>query len=203
MNILKSLTRIISDYRFYIFIILYFEFYYFVKKYNGFNINYSNNIKMADNIPCPYYFLFKIKKNISQIKFKSFIDLGCGSGRIIDFINRNFLNKKIYGVEYFSKQYKFCKLLFKSESNIKIIKSDFTKLKLKNINYDIIFISAPFNKKVDFKKFMIKICRNKLFKNKIFVIINYDYNLIKSIKSLRFIDTFYLSKEKGYSICLN
>ena len=54
---------------------------------------------MADNIPCPY-FLYRIKKTLNKIRFKSVIDLGCGSGRILDFINKNFY-KKISGIEFF------------------------------------------------------------------------------------------------------
>ena len=202
MNFVKSLIRILREYKLYLFVILFCEFFYYLKNYKGFNINYSNNTKMADNIPCPYYFLFKIKKVIKFYKFKSLIDLGCGSGRIIDFINNNFDNKKICGVEFFNSQYQYCKKVFKYNKNIKVIKSDFTKLKLSKINFDVIFISAPFNNKNDFKKFMNTLCGKKLFKKKIFIIINYDYKLIKSIKRLKFIDSFYFSKEKGYSICL-
>ena len=58
--------------------------YYLIKGYKGFKINLSKNDLMTDNIPCPYFFLSKIKKDLSGDSFSKLIDLGCGSGRIIE-----------------------------------------------------------------------------------------------------------------------
>tara|TARA_B100000029_G_C17575492_1_gene958009 strand:- start:1862 stop:2473 length:612 start_codon:yes stop_codon:yes gene_type:complete len=201
MKILNSIFRILKDYKFYIFIILYFEVYFYLKNYKGFKINYSSNNRMADNIPCPFFFLYKIKKKLNNYKFKSFIDLGCGSGRILYFFNKNFKLNKILGIEYYSAQYNYCKMLFKSNKNISIKKLDFLKIDFKRNNYDIIFLSAPFNQKKDFKKFMKKLSGIKKLRKKIIIIVNYDIKLIKTVKNIKLIDEFYLSKEKGYSIC--
>ena len=56
---------------------------------------------MSDNIPCPYYFLIKIKKMLNEKNFTKFIDLGCGSGRVIDFFHKNFKNKNFFGYRVF------------------------------------------------------------------------------------------------------
>ena len=49
---------------------------------------------------------------------------------------------------------------------------------------------------------MKKLSKVKKLKKSIAVIINYEKDLIKNVKNIRFIDSFYLSKEKGYSICI-
>ena len=201
MKIIFNIYRILNDYKLYIFVIIFFEIYFYLKNYKGFKINFSSNTKMADNIPCPFFFLFKIKKKLETYKFSSFIDLGCGSGRIIYFFNKSFKIKKIFGIEYFETQYSYCKNIFKQDKNIKIKKTDFSKFTFSKNSFDIYFLSAPFKKSNDFISFMNKLIKIKGNKKKIIVVINYDIQVIKRVKKLKFIETFYLSKEKGYSIC--
>ena len=83
--IIRNILRIFKSYKFYLIQIIFFEIIYTTRGYKGNTFNFSNNNIMADNIPCPYYFLFKIGKIIKQYNFDTFIDLGCGSGRVIDF----------------------------------------------------------------------------------------------------------------------
>ena len=202
MQLPNIFLKILKSYNVYIFIILFFEIYYCIKKYKGFKFNISKNKTMTDDIPCPYYFLFRILKVLKKMKFKSFIDLGCGSGRIIDFIDKNFTNKKLVGIEYFDQQYNYSKKIFEKSKNISIIQSDFTKLNLRRNIYDIYFISAPFKNKKDFLKFMKKFTKIEKIKKKIIIVINYEKKLLQKVNKLRFIDSFYLSEDKGYSICL-
>ena len=82
---LKNLFRIISSYKFSLITIVFFELLYLIKGYKGNRFDF-----MSNNIPCPYYFLFRINKTIKELSFLNFIDLGCGSGRIIEFFNKNF-----------------------------------------------------------------------------------------------------------------
>ncbi len=119
--LLKNLIRIISSYKFSIITIIFFELLYLVKGYKGNRFNFSNNDLMADNLPCPYYFLFKIKKTLKKNNFRNFLDLGCGSGRAIDFFNKNFFNKNFIGIEYFTNQFEYCQKVFQEQKNIKII----------------------------------------------------------------------------------
>ena len=202
MKLINSIVRIFKEYKIYIFIIIFFEIYYFLKNYKGFKISYSKNQSMADNIPCPYYFLFKINKFLKKRKFNSVIDLGCGSGRIINFINNKYQNKKITGIEYCNEQYNYAKEIFKKSKNISIKKLNFVKINFSKKIYDLYFLSAPFKKKKDFLKFMNKLAKINKVKKRIIIIINYDKKLINKVKKLRFINSFYLSKEKGYSICI-
>ena len=202
MKLINSIVRIFKEYKIYILIIIFFEIYYFLKNYKGFKISFSKNQSMADNIPCPYYFLYKINKFLKKRNFNSVIDLGCGSGRIINFINNKYLNKKITGIEYFNEQYNYAKEIFKKSKNISIKKLNFIKINFSKKIYDVYFLSAPFKKKKDFLKFMNKLAKINKIKKRIIIIINYDKKLINKVKKLRFINSFYLSKEKGYSICI-
>ena len=113
--IIRNLIRIIKSYKFSIFKIIFFELLYLFKGYKGNRFNFSNNDLMTDNLPCPYYFLFKIKKALKNRQFYNFLDLGCGSGRVIDFFNKNFPNKNLTGIEYFNTQFEHCIKIFQGK----------------------------------------------------------------------------------------
>ena len=66
IQIIKNLIRMINSYRFSIITIIFFEILYLFKGYRVNKINFSKNDLMTDNIPCPYYFLFKIKKALKK-----------------------------------------------------------------------------------------------------------------------------------------
>ena len=63
---------------------------------------------MTNTIPCPYYFLYLIKKDLNLSRIDSLIDFGSGYGRIVHFFNKNFSLKKILGIEYASLPYAYC-----------------------------------------------------------------------------------------------
>ena len=137
--IFQNLLRITASYKFNIITIIFFELLFIIKGYRGNKLNFTGTKKMSDNIPCPYYFLFKIKKILKKNEFNRFLDLGCGSGRTINFFNKNFKNKEFIGIEFFFDQYNFSKKLFESKKNIKIIQKDFTDLDFIKYNSDCLF----------------------------------------------------------------
>ena len=119
--IFKNLLRIVESYRFSLVKIIFFELIYLIKGYKGNNFTFSKNNVMTDNIPCPYYFLLRIQKVLKKNNFTKFLDLGCGSGRTIDFFSKNFPNKEFIGIEYFFEECESSKNLFKKNKNIEII----------------------------------------------------------------------------------
>ena len=198
--IIKNTLRIIREYNISLIKILFFEFIYFIKGYKGFKFDFSTNTTMTDNIPCPYYLLFKIKKHLKENNFLKLYDLGCGAGRVIDFFNRSFPDKEFVGIEYFSKQFEYCTKIFIQNDNIKIIQDDFTKINVNKNDPDYLFLTAPFKNTSDFIHFMektISLSNKKLF----FIIVNYNKETIKMVKNIKFIDSFYIGKNTGYSIC--
>ena len=202
--LLKNLIRIISSYKFSIITIIFFELLYLVKGYKGNRFNFSNNDLMADNLPCPYYFLFKIKKTLKKNNFRNFLDLGCGSGRAIDFFNKNFFSKNFIGIEYFTNQFEYCKKVFQEQKNIKIIQADFTKSDFYQYDADCYFINGPFKKNLEFIEFIEKLINFSLKKKILFIFINHNKKIVEELKKIRCIESFYISNIKGYSIyCLN
>ena len=201
--LIKNFFRIFRNYKLSSFLLIFFEIFYFFRGFKGFKFNFSINDHMTDNIPCPYYFLFKIKNDLSNNSFEKLIDLGCGSGRIIDFFNNNFYNKKFVGIEFFDAQYEHCRNIFKNQKNIEIIQGDFTKIDLDRSAPDCFFISAPFKKSIDFLNFMKNLINASSNKKRLFIIINYDKNIISNLKGLECLKSFYIANGTGYSICYN
>ena len=134
--LLKNFIRIITSYKFSIITIIFFELIYLFKGYRGNKFNFSDNDLMTDNLPCPYYFLFKIKKALKNQNFYNFLDLGCGSGRVIDFFNKSFPIKNLIGIEYFNNQFEYCEKIFQD----KILKS-FKQILQNLIFFNIILIA--------------------------------------------------------------
>ena len=151
--ILKNILTILLNYRISFIKIIFYEIIYLIKGYKGNRTKFLkhnpyrnvNGLHAAEDIPCPYYFLFKIKKILKNKDFKIFLDLGCGSWRIIDFFNKDFPEKDYIGVEYFEDQYEYCKKRFEEHHNIKIIKADFTRINFLEYNADCYFFNNPFN----------------------------------------------------------
>ena len=200
--LLKNFIRIITSYKFSIIMIIFFELIYLFKGYRGNKFNFSENDLMADNLPCPYYFLFKIKKALKNQNFYNFLDLGCGSGRVIDFFNKSFPNKNLIGIEYFNNQFEYCEKVFQDKKNIKIVQADFTKSDFFQYNADCYFFNDPFKKNLEFIKCVEKIINFSLNKKQsLLIFVNHNKKIIDELKNIRCIESFYVSNIKGYSIC--
>ena len=134
-----------------------------------------------------------------------FLDLGCGSGRIIDFYNRNFSNKEFVGIEHFSKQYEYCKKIFRDQANIKIVQADFTKFDFFQYGADCYFFNNPFKHDSDAIEIIEKITNFSMNKKKIlFIFVNFNKKIIESIKNIKCVESYNINDNKGYSIyCLN
>ena len=57
---MRKLVDLIYSYKYYLLIVLLYEFLYILLGYKGNKINIRNSEKSTDTIPCPYYFLSKI-----------------------------------------------------------------------------------------------------------------------------------------------
>ena len=200
--LLKNFIRIIKNYKFFIITIIFFELIYLFRGYRGNKFNFSDNDLMTDNLPCPYYFLFKIKKALKNQNFYNFLDLGCGSGRVIDFLNKSFPNKNLIGIEYFNNQFEYCEKIFQDKKNIKIVQADFTKSDFFQYNADCYFFNDPFKKNLEFIKCVEKIINFSLNKKQsLLIFVNHNKKIIDELKNIRCIESFYVSNIKGYSIC--
>ena len=121
---MKKIFDLIISFRLSLVKILFYELFYIISGFKGNNFNIRGDRKSSDNIPCSYYFLSKIYKQIKDIDFKSFVDLGCGHGRVLFFFS-----KKIYsnylGVELFENSYQSSLKTLKGIPNVKVINVNF------------------------------------------------------------------------------
>ena len=201
--LIKNLLRIVKSYKFSLITIIFYEIVYLLKGFKGNKFHFSENNKMSDDIPCPYYFLYKIKKILSKFNFKTFLDLGCGSGRVIDFFSKNLAQVDFVGIEHFSNQYNYCKKIFENKKNIKIVQADFLKSDFFQYDPDCFFLNRPIEDDLVFIETIKKLLNFPHKHKKILLIfVNCDNKILKSLINIQCIDSFYTNVNKGYSIYL-
>ena len=199
--IFKNLIRILKSYRFSLIKIIFFELLYLIKGHKGNKFTFSKSDTFADNIPCPYYFLYKIKKKIRTADFKVFLDLGCGSGRVIDFFNKNLQNKNFIGIEHTEEQFSYCNENFKTFKNIKVIQANFLEFDFLQYNADCYFLNQPIKDDTILIEILKKIVNSKHLKKNIFLIlVNCSDSILKSLENIQCIERFYLNDKRGFSI---
>ena len=200
--VIKNIIRIIKVYKFSLIKVVFYELLYLIKGYKGNNFKLLNHNLMNDNIPCPYYFLNKIDKFFKNNNFQTFVDLGCGSGRVINFFNRRFKNKNFIGIDFFAEQINYCKKIFLNYNNIKLIQADIVKTDFLKYDVDCYFLNEPINNDIIFIELIKKIVDTQLLNKKIFFIfVNCNLSLIKSLKNIELIENYYITKNRGYCIC--
>ena len=202
MNII-NIIKIIKKYKFSILKILFYEIFFILRGFKGNKIDFVDSNDFSENVPCPYYFLFKIKKFLVNVKINSFLDLGCGSGRVIYFFN-NYFKIKYHGIEFFEKPYNYCKLLFKKNQNIHIQNDDFRNLNFLNDEIDCFFINEPLKNKKDFEILINKIYEKyeKINKNYYIILINVSKEDLAFCSNLNLVDSEIINT-RGYYIYSN
>ena len=155
MNKLKRLKFLYLSsglYREKIFRVIFFEIYYSIKYFTS-----GNFIKPPDLYPCPYYFIHKISQFINMKKISRVVDLGCGSGRITNFLNDT-TKAKIYGYEIDEEAFNLANK--NKGTNVTIKFGNILNIDFNNLNFDCFIFNGPLYKKEhqhDFDKLMKKI----------------------------------------------
>lgn len=85
------------------------------------------------------YFL-KIKNQKIKI-----LDIGCGNGRLINFLNELNLNYEYFGIDNSVEQIKNAKKNFKDKKNINFLEADILNIPFNNNEFDFIFCIATFH----------------------------------------------------------
>jgi SAM-dependent methyltransferase len=196
LNILLSYGRWLPQ-------ILFYEILYLLKGYKRNSFNILNNERFTDNIPCPYFFLHKLKSFFLNANIKSFVDLGCGDGRSIFFFYKH-LKIKFYGIEYNSLIYNSCQKSFKDYNNVHIVNDDIMSFKFLEFNSDCFFIGDPLKKKYDFDNLIKKILQRSIENKKriYFIIVNVEKDKREVFLNYKLIDSFQ-KNNRGYYIYTN
>ena len=199
---LPFMFRSLPNYGNFIIHIIFFEIFYLFLGCKQSSINVLSNDKYSDNIPCPFFFLHKIKKKIINEKINSLIDLGCGGGRALYFFNK-YKKMNYYGIENNINIYNGCKKLFEKHTNVKIHNENFMSFNFLNYNNDCFFINDPLKKKEDSDNLISNILKKNENKKKIyFILVNLDENKREIFYSYKLIDFFQI-KTKSYYIYSN
>ena len=120
-------------------------------------LNFDEHVSQS----VPFYKSFQ--KNIAEIATmfirnnSTIYDLGCSSGNtIIEILKLNLnLNYKIFGIDTSPDMIKLAKEKIGKKKNIKLIKNNFFKIKLKKSDLIIASLITPFLTKKEKEKFFI------------------------------------------------
>lgn len=195
---LRAISDILKNYQLYIFQVLFYETIFFLiykKKYNKFK--YLNSNYFSDSIPCPYFFLKKIKNFIDKKNINNLCDLGSGFGKILFYFGK-VCKKKIDGIELDYEIYNSSLSLI--EKNIRIFNEDILGFDLNKNYYDAFILNDPLKKEDDLLKLVLRI--KKKYKKVYLILINLSLskqNLI--LKDLNIEFEFKASKNKNIFFC--
>ena len=198
INYIKAIIQIIKNYRSYSIVIIFFELLYFLKYSNKFNeFKYLKSKYLSDSLPCSFYTLKYIEKNILNLRIKRICDLGSGYGKILYYFGKIY-KKNIHGVEiekeiYFESRELVCK-------NIKIFNENILKFNLKQFKYDAFILNDPLKDKNDLMKLILNI--KIVYDEVIIILINLDLKKQMIIeKELNILENFKVSTNKNIFFC--
>ena len=89
----------------------------------------------------------EFKKYFSKIKNKKIkiLDIGCGNGRLINFLDELNLNYEYFGIDNSVEQIKNAKKNFINKKNINFLEADILNIPFNNNEFDFIFCIATFH----------------------------------------------------------
>ncbi len=82
--------------------------------------------------------LYHLTVSSTNIKDNEILEVGCGRGGGLSYVNRYFSPKTITGVDLNNKAVKFCKTYYKDQKNARFIKADAQKLPFDAESFDFI-----------------------------------------------------------------
>ena len=174
MNLIKIITYTLEScflFRNKLFKTIFYEIFYRYKYPKS-----NNFIKPPDTYPAPYYFIYKISKFINKKKISAIVDLGCGSGRLTNFLSDQ-TKAKIYGYEIDNETYQIAKL--NKNHDVKIVNIKIMDIDFKSLEAECFIFNGPLYKsehRSDFEKLIngIHDCKKQLSKKYYIIGINLD-----------------------------
>ena len=174
MKKIKFLYSILSHYRKKLFKVFLFEIYYSIMYWRSGNFFKSQDDgSRTDTVPCPYYFIHKIAQFIKKNKINGVVDLGCGFGRITNFLYDN-TDAKIGGYEIDKEVFDIAYKNKKKGVDIKL--DDILKLNPEDLNFECFILNDPLKKTSDLELLIkkIQISKNTSGKTYFLITINID-----------------------------
>ena len=185
---IKFLILILKSYKKKLIKIFFFEIYYSIKYLlSGNYYKIQNDNLRTDTIPCPYFFIHKISQFINKKKIRSLIDLGCGFGRITNFLSDS-TNAAIYGYEVDNKVFDIA--IKNKKKNIYIKYQNILSVDYNTLHVECFILNDPLKREIDLENLTKKIELSKYNINKKYYLItinidekkNYIFKKFKLIK---------------------
>lgn len=198
LNYIKALYHIFLNYHILAIPILLYEIYFNFKYDKNLNkFKYLKSNFLSDSIPCPYFFLKKIKTFIIKNNIYTICDLGSGYGKILYFFGK--INTfEIDGVELDTEIYHESKII--ENKNIQVVNQNILDYKLDKKNYDLFILNDPLKKLNDLQILIDNIIRIK--KNYFIVFINLTEDKLAKVSSnFQIMDKYIVSKNKNIYFC--
>ncbi len=198
---MKKIIDLINSYRLVLIKILFYEIFHILLGFKGNSFFIRNDAKSTDTIPCSYFFLSVIYKMIKNENIKTFVDLGCGNGRVLYYLNKK-LNFNYVGVELYKNSYDNCVKIFKNSNNVKILNKNFFDLDFDKHNFDCYFLNDPLKRLEDHNNLINSIiASHKLAKkNLIFVLANFTKIKYEAFESLDLKFEYFISDRNNIRI---
>jgi predicted RNA methylase len=108
--------------------------------------SYSKNnhfFKPPDNYPTAYYFIYKISKFINNKKISGVVDLGCGGGRLTNFLSDK-TKAKIYGYEIDKDSYEIANQ--NKNHDVTIVNENIVNIDFENLDAECFIFNGPLYK---------------------------------------------------------
>jgi predicted RNA methylase len=139
-----------------------------------YRFSYSKNnhfFKPPDNYPAPYYFIYKISKFINLKKISGVVDLGCGGGRLTNFLSDK-TKAKIYGYEIDNESYAVANQ--NKNHGVTIVNENIVNIDFESLDVECFVFNGPLYKpehRADFEVLINKIHKSMKKKQKNYYII--------------------------------
>ena len=101
--------------------------------------------EIHSNAPTPYLMLNSIFKHVEISSNDTFLDIGCGNGRVLAFLNKKNSCNQITGIEINQQSFQICKQWTKQHSNITCLNKNVLDISLNG--YTLLYLYNPFEKK--------------------------------------------------------
>lgn len=141
--------------------------------------------------------LYHLTVHQRDIKDKDVLEVGCGRGGGLSYINRYFKPKSVTGIDLNNKAVKFCNAFYSSEGNNRFVQADAQKLPFDNESFDVLINVESSHRYPEPEKFFSEVKRvlkpGGYFS---FVDFRYDYELDDLDNQLKNTGMKLLSKEK-------
>ena len=140
--------------------------YHYIPQWDGYKFSQTNNLSWGYEYLSYLHFVLE---KVSQIEFKSLLDVGCGDGRLLYELSRRFSGTQLVGLDYSQRAIDLAKMMVDTE--VQWLCGDIRDENLFDDKFDIITLVETLEHiKIDEIKAFLKAINNHLAEDGSFII---------------------------------